>query len=100
MAVRVPVCRLCEKAHWSYQGHVLARSVVKNVVVERVERVALPAEAEVKHVEPSMVLVGKAGESGARACEQCGKALVKPLKGPWPRFCGDTCRKKASRKKP
>ena len=43
-------------------------------------------------------MVGKAGETGERVCESCGVVLKKPVKGPWPRFCGDRCRKAKSRK--
>ena len=77
------------KGYLPYQRHVLGRSGLRNVRVVVARRAALPGK---------VMVVGKAGETGERVCESCGVVLKKPVKGPWPRFCGDRCRKAKSRK--
>ena len=63
-----------------------------------IEAVAVRRRALVSGEAGAMQAKEPAAGQG-RVCENCGKALQKPLRGPWPRFCGDACRKKASRKK-
>ena len=62
--------------------------------VEKVGRAALVGKVG-KAVERRFTVADLDG----RLCENCGAALKKPLKGPWPRFCSDRCRKAKSRGK-
>ena len=99
------MCPICEHRHWRYQPHVLGRSGIRNVRVVAVRRAALPGKVMVvgkagetgERVESSLEVVGRYA-SGGRDCERCGAALKKPLRGPWPRFCSDRCRKAKSRR--
>lgn len=114
MGIKRPFCKLCETAHWGWEAHDLGRGGFEGVVSRR--GLAAPKTAEEKRrreqatVDPKgdrkgrTVQIGNTGQAlvspqpSAAACEECGKALTKPKKGPSPRFCSDACRKAKSRR--
>jgi hypothetical protein len=45
------------------------------------------------------IFVGADIDASAFICGECGMRLKVPKRGPLPRFCGATCRKRASRRR-
>lgn len=105
MAVQPAHCRLCGEPHWSHQPHkfpkdMKVRKMVQQFtgkVIEGTARFIEPVTA-VAVVEKPVTARKPRTKTADKTCD-CGTIITKPERGPWPRFCSDTCRKRASRKK-
>lgn len=95
-----PTCMLCRSAHWSYQGHELARvevgPIVKSLHVKPVTKPVTTRNSVQKPVTRTEKPVTPPGQVKALVC---GHYAAKPIRGPNPSFCSSACKQTAHRRK-
>ena len=107
-SIRAPQCKVCDERHWSHQPHktdgVKVRPMVREFVSEKPRTIT--ADIKDQGVKPfrkprTVKLRDGAADDFLAAMDRCscGKALPERKRGPAPKFCSDTCRKRASRGK-
>lgn len=113
--MRPPKCILCEGHHWTRDPHVLSGVTVRPMVREflgNYHTVLTAAETTprivaVRGVFPDLetpdrqaklrTITADKAETPDTVTASCGHRAKRPARGPLPRFCSDTCRKRASR---
>jgi hypothetical protein len=98
-----PKCKLCHERHWSYESHVFKEEAKGSPPTKARPRPAAspPRARKLPRHEPVTegAVLSRDRDAEAEPCHEfvtvcahCGK----PLK---PRYCGDTCRQAAYRKR-
>lgn len=88
------MCWRCNSRHWTTQPCKAVAVAVRPMVAEFLS--GKPASIPAAKPRTTAVVTEKTADT--RRCE-CGTPIEKPERGPMPKFCTDTCRKRASRRK-